>query len=117
MLHAYENPLKTKQKVSTPHLQTRAGLWDYSLALARAFRIGLHLSKVVLGEGGGSGIGYPSSNFLHNSFFKNHHKNTSTVESTFPLLVLLLFLFEQFVDLPLGHAGVLGDDAVLVEAR
>lgn len=33
-----------------------------------------------------------------------------------PLLVLLLLLFEQLVDLPLGHGGVLGDDAVLVEA-
>jgi len=34
----------------------------------------------------------------------------------FFLLILLLLLFEQFVDLPLGHAGVLGDDAVLVQA-
>lgn len=32
------------------------------------------------------------------------------------LLVLLLLLFEQFVDLPLGHGCVLGDDAVLVQA-
>ena len=35
----------------------------------------------------------------------------------FHLLVLLLLLFEQFVDLPLDHGGVLGDDAMLVEAR
>ena len=31
-------------------------------------------------------------------------------------LVLLLLLLKQFVDLSLGHAGILGDDAVLVEA-
>lgn len=31
-------------------------------------------------------------------------------------LVLLLLLFEQFVDLPLGHGRVLADDAVLVQA-
>lgn len=31
-------------------------------------------------------------------------------------LVLLLLLLEQFVDLPLDHAGVLADDAVLVHA-
>lgn len=35
----------------------------------------------------------------------------------FLLLVLLLLLFEQFVELPLGHGCVLGDDAVLVQAR
>lgn len=33
------------------------------------------------------------------------------------LLVLLLLLFEQLVDLPLGHGRVLWDDAVLVHAR
>lgn len=33
------------------------------------------------------------------------------------LLVLLLLLLKQFVELPLGHAGILGDDAVLVQAR
>lgn len=32
------------------------------------------------------------------------------------LLVLLLLLLHQLVDLPLGHAGVLRDDAVLVQA-
>lgn len=36
---------------------------------------------------------------------------------TSSLLVLLLLLFEQFVNLPLGHGRVLGDDAVLVQAR
>lgn len=36
---------------------------------------------------------------------------------TFFSLVLLLLLLEQFVDLPLEHAGVLGDDAVLVQTR
>lgn len=33
------------------------------------------------------------------------------------LLILLLLLFEQLVDLPLGHGCVLWDDAVLVHAR
>lgn len=33
------------------------------------------------------------------------------------LLVLLLLLFEQLVDLPLGHGRVLWDEAVLVHAR
>lgn len=36
---------------------------------------------------------------------------------SFLLLVLLLLLFEQFVELPLGHGCVLGDDAMLVQAR
>lgn len=35
----------------------------------------------------------------------------------FHLLVLLLLLFQQLVDLPLGHGGVLCDDAVLVHTR
>lgn len=34
----------------------------------------------------------------------------------FLLLILLLFLLEKFVDLPLHHASILGDDAMLVEA-
>lgn len=32
-------------------------------------------------------------------------------------LILLLLLFEQFVDLPLGHGRVFADDAMLVQSR
>ena len=40
----------------------------------------------------------------------------SPLRPLFRSLVLLLLLFEQLVYLPLGHGGVLRDDAVLVEA-
>lgn len=36
---------------------------------------------------------------------------------TSSLFVLLLLLFEQFVNLSLGHGRVLGDDTMLVQAR
>lgn len=48
--------------------------------------------------------------------FSKHPCHNSPL-SAFPLLVLLLLLFEQLVDLPLGHGGVLCDDAVLVHTR
>lgn len=41
---------------------------------------------------------------------------SSTSFSYSSSLVLLLLLFEQLVDLPLGHGRVLADDAVLVQA-
>lgn len=51
------------------------------------------------------------------TFFSLDFPGLSAPVCTLPLLVLLLLLLEQFVDLPLGHGRVLGDDAVLVQAR
>lgn len=53
----------------------------------------------------------PLSTSCHGSVFRDSPRCPH-----FHLLVLLLLLFEEFVDLPLGHAGVLGDDAMLVQA-
>lgn len=55
-----------------------------------------------------------SSNFLPSSVSCRRSSFRDLLH--FRLFVLLLLLFEQFVDLPLGHAGVLVDDAVLVQS-
>lgn len=59
-----------------------------------------------LGGGGGGG----------ESFRLSLCTSSSTSFSHSSSLVLLLLLFEQFVDLPLGHGRVLADDAMLVQA-
>ncbi len=58
---------------------------------------------------------FSSNNFLPPSILRRG-SSFGDFPPRFRLLVLLLLLFDQFVDLPLGHGCVLGDDAVLVQA-
>lgn len=58
----------------------------------------------------------PFSSLSHRPVAFSHLAEIPLFTANAHLLVLLLLLLHQFVDLPLGHAGVLRDDAVLVQA-